>query len=79
MVAKLKEVKTQILAFPEYSADMKSDKAINDGLHDAKQDALLLIERLEQQQVKGQINNGEEIRKELSKKVDEHEKRLLKL
>jgi hypothetical protein len=78
VTAKLKEVKKQILAFPEDSTDMTS-KAINDGLRDAKQDVLLLIERLEQKQGKGQTNNGEEIRKELSKKVGEHEKRLPKL
>jgi hypothetical protein len=78
VAAKLQEVKKQILAFPEDSTNNAS-KAVNDGLRDAKQDALLLIERLEQKQGKGKTNSGEEIRKTLSEKVGEHEKRLPKL
>lgn len=78
MVVRIKEVKSQFQALPDYSTDTTSDEAFNQGLCDAKQEALLWIERLEKKQANGETT-AEEIRKEVSKQVGQNEKRIPRL
>lgn len=74
----LRELKSQILSLPE-RPESGSSRAIGFGMYDAKQDILLVIEKIERSQQNQPLTTSKEIREQLMNALENSERRVSKL